>query len=117
MENERLLRAKEGLEIAKLLVAASKQEALNWEPNGFDEKEYMTILGDSTIKISVNAGNDVNISVYNSAGLFVQGYSEVSLPHDERGPFRDAYLIARRKALRIDEVVSGVLNTLRSRVK
>jgi hypothetical protein len=102
-------------EIAQLLLEITKEHALAWSADSLREDAFTAVLGDATVKLSPGVGSFIDVDVHNKEGVAVEEYSGHRAPDDVKRMLLEVYDLARRQALRTDEIVASVIGELKKR--
>lgn len=108
MLNEKLV------ELVSVIFDKTKESSLNWEVDAWNDGYSVNF---SRYRINVDSsGLDYKLILYNENGEIVESVYDsqlLSTYHFSESPLQTIYYLARRKALRTDDVINDILGELR----
>lgn len=105
--------------LSRLLVALLSQTErgqIEWRSTA-DDKMFQFSMPDSTVCIAHSRGDSYYLSVMNNEGQIIDRFSDRDLDSFESSDQMERlYVLARRKALKAEETLDGILARLEARV-
>ena len=101
------------VEIANRLLEQTRQDKINWSEIPVSENSFYTAYPDYSIRITKNTRDGHKLSIHSQKGTEIDAISSHGRFSDMTSMLEEIFNIARREALKTEDVLDDVLNRLR----
>ena len=100
-------------DIAHMLLEQTRHDKINWSEIPVSENSFYTAYPDYTIRITKNTRDGHKLSIHSQKGTEIDAISSRVRFSDMASMLEEIFNIARRGALKTEDVLDDVLNRLR----
>ena len=101
------------VEIVKRLFDQSHQDKIEWSEISITENSFYMAYPDYSIRITKNTRDGYKLSIHSQKGTEIDAISSQGHSADISRMLEEIFTIARREALKTEDVLDDVLNRLR----